>query len=124
MQQVGDYELRPALQQYIANHHTVPSCRNYGELLDLLRPELGKHANDPDLWSAAYVPEYERFDTTEKRRNGVEWNQRVAGFKKSQLDETTVWLIRWRNRGWVQGLISEYGYVRRSTDPKALGYGR
>ncbi|MCW3094489.1 MAG: hypothetical protein JWL77_107 [Chthonomonadaceae bacterium] len=114
-------DLKRALQDYISEHQALPPAHSYGELLQLLKPRLSHFANDPDLWAAAYVPDYHRFDTTERRRDPIEWNSRAAGYKLSD-DYKPLWLIRSRYHGFCEGFVLSGWGVKRTMDPKELGY--
>lgn len=123
-------EVKKSLQDYINAHKSLPPVHSYGELLQLLKPNLGHFANDPDLWAAAYLPEYHRFDVTERKRQRIEWNDRAAGVKVFDGTENTLWLLRSRYHGqsplhslFSEGLVLEPGgWIKRATDPKKLGY--
>ncbi|MCW3054058.1 MAG: hypothetical protein JWN14_3228 [Chthonomonadales bacterium] len=113
--------LKKALQDYMGEHQALPSVRSYEELLQLLKPNLGQFARDPDLWAAAYLPDYHRFDTTERKRDPIEWNSRASGYKLSD-EAKTLWLVRSRYHGFCEGLVLNGMGLKRTTDPKALGY--
>jgi hypothetical protein len=115
-------EIKKALQDYIGEHQAWPPVHSYGELLQMLKPKLDHFANDPDLWAAAYVPEYHRFDTTEKQRHRIEWNNRASGYKFSDDIASSFWLIRSQSHGFCEGLVLDSGGVKRTADRKALGY--
>jgi hypothetical protein len=117
-----DYAVQKALQGYIMRNHRVPSVQTYEELLELLKPDLDRYAHDPDLWAAAYIPHYARFDTGERRREPLEWNRSIAGRKLSEDSEEILWLTRRTYYGYYQGLIVNGDYVDRTRDPKQLGY--
>ncbi|MBV9852080.1 MAG: hypothetical protein JO250_20635 [Armatimonadetes bacterium] len=124
-----DSDLRRALREYVTNHQAVPNVHSYGELLSLLRPGLGRFAHAPDLWAAAYVPDYRRFDTTEGCRSPIEWNGRAAGRRPYDDDGVTagnaerpLWLIRSRQGRFCHGLVLEGDLVKSTHDPRELGY--
>ncbi|MGV3723648.1 MAG: hypothetical protein ACO1SX_22350 [Actinomycetota bacterium] len=123
---LGRHEVRRALEQFIAGRQRVPSVETYGELLEVLRPELGRFASDRDLWTAGYFPSYQRFDTGEARRGAkVEWNARPAGFARVLSGKLPgpVWLTRVRAEGRTEGLVMDAGgRVRATADPVALGF--
>jgi hypothetical protein len=123
---LGRQEVRRALEESIVQHQRVPAVESYGELLETLRPKLGRFAGERDLWTAAYAPHYQRFDTGEARRGApVEWNVRPAGFARILRGELPgpIWLTRVRANGWTEGLVLETGgRVRATSDPVALGY--
>jgi len=123
---LGRHEVRKALEQFIGLHQRVPSVETYGELLEVLRPDLGRFGSDRDLWTAAYAPSYQRFDTGEARRGAtVEWNARPAGFAEVLQGELLgpIWLTRVRTYGRAEGLVMETGgRVRATSDPVALGF--
>lgn len=123
---LGRYEVRRALEQFIVLHQRVPPVETYGQLLEVLRPELGRFASDRDLWAAAYAPNYQRFDTGEARRGAkVEWNAHPAGFAQALRGELVgpIWLTRVRANGRTEGLVMETGgRVRATTDAAALGF--
>lgn len=117
---------------YIAEHQAVPPAHNYGEMLEALRPTLGRYAKDPNLWAAAYAANYHRFDTGEMRREPlIEWNAAASGRKLFSDTERThdvsdpdIWLIRWGNIHGVSGYVLDLssGNLTRTNDAKKLGY--
>jgi hypothetical protein len=119
--------LKRPLQDYISEHEALPLVHSYAELLQLLKPNL-RYSNDPDLWAAAYVPDYHRFDTTEMKRNPIEWNNRAIIYKPTDEDDRdhkALWLVRCRHTGFCEGLVLRPPgglMVERSTDLKDLGY--
>jgi len=115
--------IKKALQDYLSEHQAVPPVHSYRELLQLLKPGLGRFAGDPDLWAAAYLFYYHRLDTSEKQRHSIEWNSSAAGIKLSDMTESSLWLIRSDFYGFCEGLvIDSEGRVKRMTGRKALGY--
>jgi hypothetical protein len=121
-----DYQVRRALERYIATHQTLPPAQTYGQLLGGLRSDLGRFASDRGLWAAAYWPEYGRFDTGERGRGPrFEWNpdRRSAERLLAGEDDRPLWLTRIRRADWAEGLIMERGgHVQRTSDPALLGF--
>ena len=76
----------------------------------------------PTCGPPPYVPHYNRFDTTEMRREPMEWNARASGHRLSDHPETTLWLLRCRYQGHSEGLVLQAGRVQRSNDAEELGY--
>jgi len=113
-------QLRDALQTYVDDHRALPAARSYGELLQRLRPGLGRYADDPGLWAAAYVPDYRRFDTRERRRHPIEWNPRAGGYRLPDDPTGPLWLVRSRYFGGsFEGLVLEPGgWVKWSHNPQ------
>lgn len=118
------HELKKALTEYISEHQSIPPVGSYAELLQLLRPQLGRFANDPDLWAAAYLPDYSRFDTTDKQQQPIEWNKEVAAAKINYDTESAIWLIRSRYDGFAEGLVLTNVIIRRTTSLEELGYSK
>lgn len=124
--------IQKGLEQYIAEHQAVPPAHTYGEMLEAIRPALGRYAPDPNLWAAAYAANYHRFDTGEMRREPFkEWNIAASGRKlfsdtdRTQVDTASViWLVRWRTDHRVNGLVLDLssGNLTRTDDANKLGY--
>ena len=115
-------DLTNALQSFIDEHGALPSAATYEALLIVLQPRFHRFRHDPDLWAAAYVPHYNRFDTTEMRREPMGWNARASGHRLSDHPEKTLWLIRSRRDGQCEGLVLKHSGVQRSNSAKELGY--
>lgn len=121
--------LRPlilrALNQRIAEHGRLPAVKSYEEALEVLRPELGWAAREPDLWAAAYLPRYQRFDTGEAKRGPrMEWNTHLAtvtDFLNHPPSPTWVCRIAYED-GFQNGLVWNGSGIERTADPVALGY--
>ena len=128
-----DNWLRPqvivALGSYIEEHHALPPGPTYGDVLEQLRPRLGRFSADPGLWAAAYSPDYHRFDLSEMKRGPmVEWNASAAHIKVRPDEIKRVWLIRScfdRHDAGVVIILPAWGResLTRSGDDHELGCG-
>jgi hypothetical protein len=118
------------LTDYFAERGEMPKVRSYQELLATLQPRLKGYERERDLWAAAFVPEYGRFDTGQSRsRQTWEWNPAATRLRYSDVKSQPTWLARVRLRGgiraqdWCEGLVVDPGgYVHRTTGCSNLGY--
>ena len=117
--------MRRALNDYIGQHEALPPDRTYAEVLQRLRPQLGRFGRDPGLWAAAYWPNYHRFDLGEMRRAPVEWNAAAGREKLFEGPPRTLWLTRSRADGRYEGMVIDLpgAMVGRTSDPAKLGFG-
>ncbi len=116
------------LQREARDYDRLPSAATYVEMLDTLHSGWWQaRRNEPDHWCRGYLPLYRRFDTSESRRQPVEWNVRLprAGFR--QLRASTVWLVRMRDETYgATGLVMDVPdcTVRYGRNDTELGYDR
>ena len=115
---------KKAVEDYIAERRAFPPVRTYEQLLTLWKPQLGSRGGDRDLWAAAYVPEFHRFDTGEMRKGPhVEWNPQASGKKILESSTGIMWLTRVRASEWCSGLVIVLPYtIRWSNSQKELGF--
>ena len=120
-------DVMKAFGQSLSGKAQVPGVHSLADLIDTYAPDFVKRK--PDVWSIAYLPDYDRFDTTERRRIPWEWNAKAAGMRISTEsgDSTSlgsIWLCRAYAGGLYNGFVlnRDDGEVHLSTDPQALGY--
>jgi hypothetical protein len=119
---VEDFAVIKALEEYLGAHHRFPPATTYGEALQMLKPYLGDWAHDPNLWAAAYVADFRRFDLGESKRRPVEWNQAIGKVNENDERTKSIWIIRDRYYYPYGIVLRPDGTIRRSYDGKELGY--
>lgn len=125
------HSVKRALSHEVQEKERFPLVKTFPELLEHVshRPELKYYQSASDLWAAAYMPDFQRFDTGEQRRNPLEWNASLSGKQCKDLTKR-VWVVRWHYslgnnsavEGWVYNPDHGYGELVQSRDPKDLEF--
>src|SRR5207248_11240675 len=61
-------QVRYGLSQYVKTNHALPKAVSYEDLLNTLKPNLGRARFESDCWAADYQAEFTRFSTGEAHK--------------------------------------------------------
>ena len=107
------------LTKFTRKNHTLPKARSYDEMLMIIKPFMGRFADDKDYWAADYPAEFGRFSMGKSRKPILtEWN---SSAKRDGETDKTQWLTRGRINGVPHGIVIQGDYISITHDPKLLG---